>query len=118
MPARAAVNVGLSPGILRQIFGQIRASPKRGEVYLVRFDPTLGAEISENPPSFNFANDLANSQSPTTIVAPITSKLLGPAFLTRILVLAGEGGLKVDSAILLNHRRSVDKRRLIKRLGA
>jgi mRNA interferase MazF len=57
------------------------------------------------------------AKAPFTIVAPITSQLLGPAFLTRILVLAGEGGLKVDSAVLLNHSRSIDQRRLIKRLG-
>ena len=93
------------------------AHPKRGEIYLVRFDLTLGAETQKTRPALILQNDLANRQSPITIVAPITSQLLGPAFLTRILVLAGEGGLKVDSAVLLNHSRSVDKRRLIKRLG-
>jgi mRNA interferase MazF len=47
------------------------AYPKRGEIYLVRFDPTQGAEIQKTLPALILQNDLANRQSPVTIVAPI-----------------------------------------------
>lgn len=91
--------------------------PKRGQVYLVRFDPTEGAEIHKTRPALIVQNDLANRLSPITIVAAITSTIAGPTYRTRILVGASEGGLKSDSAVLLNQIRSVDKVRLQKRLG-
>ena len=91
--------------------------PKRGELYLVSFDPTLGAEIQKTRPALVLQNDIGNRQSPVTIVAAVTSNVLrsGP---TSVLVHAPEGGLAVDSIVLLNQIRTVDKRRLGKRLGA
>jgi mRNA interferase MazF len=43
--------------------------PKRGEVYLVAFDPTIGAEIQKTRPALIVQNDIANRHSPITIVA-------------------------------------------------
>jgi mRNA interferase MazF len=90
--------------------------PKRGEVYLVSFDPTQGAEIQKTRPALVLQNDIGNQHSPLTIVAAVTSNVLrrGP---TSVLVKAPEGGLTVDSVILLNQIRTIDKRRLGKRLG-
>lgn len=92
--------------------------PRRGEVYLVSFDPTVGAEIKKTRPALIVQNDIANRWSPITIVAAITSQFEEPLYPTEVLVQAPEGGLGVDSAVLLNQVRSIDKRRLIKRLGA
>ena len=92
-------------------------TPKRGEIYLVSFDPALGAEIQKTRPALILQNDVGNLHSPVTIVAAITSNVQrqGP---TSVLVKAPEGGLTVDSVVLLNQIRTVDKRRLVKRLGA
>lgn len=92
-------------------------TPRRGEVYLVSFDPALGAEIQKTRPALILQNDIGNRHSPVTIVAAITSNVprQGP---TGVLVSAPEGGLTADSVILLNQIRTVDKRRLVKRLGA
>jgi mRNA interferase MazF len=92
-------------------------TPKRGEVYLVSFDPALGAEIQKTRPALILQNDIGNRHSPVTIVAAITSNVRrhGP---TGVLVRVPEGGLTADSVILLNQIRTVDKRRLVKRLGA
>jgi mRNA interferase MazF len=92
-------------------------TPKRGEVYLVSFDPALGAEIQRTRPALILQNDIGNQHSPVTIVAAITSNVgrHGP---TGVLVKAPEGGLTVDSIVLLNQIRTVDKRRLVRRLGA
>lgn len=92
--------------------------PRRGEVYLVSFDPTVGAEIKKTRPALIVQNDIANRWSPITIVAAITSQFEEPLYPTEVLVQAPEGGLGVDSVVLLNQVRSIDKRRLIKRLGA
>jgi len=92
-------------------------TPKRGEIYLVSFDPALGAEIQKTRPALVLQNDIGNLHSPVTIVAAITSNIQrqGP---TSVLVKVPEGGLNVDSVVLLNQIRTVDKRRLVKRLGS
>ena len=92
--------------------------PRRGEVYLVNFDPVIGAEIKKTRPALILQNDIGNRYSPITIVAAITSQYEEPLYPTEVLLPAGEGGTNVDSAILLNQIRSVDKRRLVKRLGS
>nr|WP_192881742.1 type II toxin-antitoxin system PemK/MazF family toxin [Nostoc sp. CENA543] len=91
--------------------------PKRGEIYLVIFDPTVGAEIRKTRPALILQNDVSNQYSPITIVAAITSQFTEPLYPTEVLICASEGGLEVDSVVLLNQIRSIDKQRLIKRLG-
>jgi mRNA interferase MazF len=92
--------------------------PRRGEVYLVNFDPTIGAEIRKTRPALVLQNDIANRWSPITIVAAITSRFEEPVYPTEVVVRAPEGGLDTDGVVLLNQIRSVDKRRLVRRLGA
>jgi len=94
------------------------ALPKRGEIYLVNFDPTVGAEIQKTRPALIVQNDIANRHSPITIVAAVTSQFDEPLYPTEVLIRSPEGGLTVDSVVLLNQVRSVDKRRLVRRLGA
>ncbi|OFW34711.1 MAG: PemK family transcriptional regulator [Acidobacteria bacterium RIFCSPLOWO2_12_FULL_60_22] len=94
------------------------AAPKRGEIYLVHFDPTLGAEIQKTRPALILQNDIANRHSPITIVAAITSQFEAPLYPTEVLVAAPEGGLTADSVILANQIRSIDRHRLARRLGA
>ena len=92
--------------------------PRRGEIYVVNFEPTVGAEIKKIRPAVIIQNDIANRWSPVTIVAAITSKSDdGRRYPTQVAVEASEGGLRVDSVILLNQIRSVDTSRLVRRLG-
>ena len=92
-------------------------NPKRGEIYLVNFDPTLGSEIKKTRPALILQNDTANRWSPITIVAAIRSQFKKPLYPTEVLLQAPEGKLEIDSVVLLNQIRSIDKRRLVKRLG-
>ncbi len=94
------------------------AYPRRGEVYLVSFDPTLGVEIKKTRPALVLQNDVANRYSPITIVAAISTQFEKPLYPTEVLVEAPEGGLRSASVVLLNQIRSIDKQRLVKRLGA
>ncbi len=91
--------------------------PKRGEIYIVNFDPTVGAEIKKTRPALVLQNDIANRHSPITIVAAITSKYDATLYPTEVLVKPPEGGLTTNAVVLLNQIRSIDKGRLIKRLG-
>jgi mRNA interferase MazF len=94
------------------------ARPKRGEVYLVNFDPTVGAEIKKTRPALIIQNDIGNQYSPITIVAAITSKFDEKLYPTEVFISPPEGGMRVPSIVALNQIRSVDRKRLTQRLGA
>jgi mRNA interferase MazF len=91
--------------------------PRRGEVYLVTFDPTVGSEIQRTRPALIIQNDITNRHSPITIVAAINSQFTEPLYPTEVLITPPEGGLTTASVALLNQIRSIDRRRLVRRLG-
>ncbi len=91
--------------------------PRRGDIFLVTFDPALGSEIRKSRPALIIQNDTANRYSPITIVAAITSRFGTPPYPTEVIVEPGESGLPRRSAVLLNQIRSVDRQRLVTRLG-
>lgn len=92
--------------------------PRRGDLYLVEFDPARGHEIRKTRPALVIQNDIGNEYSQVTIVAAITSKLSPVPYPVEVVVAASEGnGLSVASAIQLGQIRSVDRERLVKRLG-
>ncbi len=93
------------------------AFPRRGEVYLVSFDPTLGAEIRKTRPALVIQNDVANRWSPITIVAAISSRSEEPTYPTDVRIDPPEGSLRAASVVLLNQLRSIDRRRLVRRIG-
>jgi mRNA interferase MazF len=93
--------------------------PLREEIYLVNFDPTIGSEISKTRPALIIQNNIANRSSPIIIIiAAITSKFDDRLYPTEVLIEPPEGGLKTTSVILLNQVRSINKQRLIRRIGA
>jgi mRNA interferase MazF len=96
-----------------------KASPRRGEIYLTALDPTVGYEIRKTRPALVIQNEVSNRLSEVTIVAPITSTVRFPLNPVHVLLPAGRGtGLAVHSVALLNQIRAVDRRGLVKRLGA
>jgi mRNA interferase MazF len=62
-------------------------------------------------------NDIANYYSPVTIVAAISSHSDNTIYPTEVLITPPEGGLSEESVIVLNQVRTIDKKRLVKRLG-
>ena len=92
--------------------------PRRGEIYLVDFEPARCAEIKKTRPALIIQNDIGNRYSPITIVAAITPQIGGKLYPTEVFVKAPEGGLTADSLVLLNQIRSIDNGCLVKRLGA
>ena len=92
-------------------------SPRRGEIYWVNLDPTLGSEISKMRPAVIISNDIGNQYSQRVIVAPITSRRTQQIYPFEVRVEIGEGGLKESSKVLLDQIRTVDKSRLVRKLG-
>jgi mRNA interferase MazF len=84
---------------------------KRFEVYLVALDPTLGSEIQKTRPCVVISPDEMNRFLKTAIIAPLTTK--GREYPTRVpCSFQGKDGL-----VVLDQIRTVDKLRLVKRLG-
>jgi len=92
------------------------ASIRRGQVFLVNFDPTIGAEIKKTRPAVVVSNDINNAHSPIVSISPITSNVTR-IYSFEVEIPASVGGLHVHSKIMVNQTRAVDKLRLIKRIG-
>lgn len=84
---------------------------RRGEVYWVNLDPTVGTEIKKTRPALVVSPDDMNNLLPRVIVAPITSK--GQPLGCRPEVSFN----KRPARILLDQIRCVDKERLVGKFG-
>src|SRR5450759_1718384 len=83
----------------------------RFEVYLVDLDPTIGSEIQKTRPCLVISPDEINHHIATVIVAPMTTK--AREYPSRLkCMLDGK-----DGQIVIDQIRTVDKVRLIKKLG-
>ncbi len=84
---------------------------KRGEVWLVALDPTVGSEIQKTRPCLIISPDELNAHLRTVIVAPMTTGSRPAPFRVPV-AFKGKSGL-----ILPDQMRTVDKARMIKRAG-
>jgi mRNA interferase MazF len=89
----------------------------RGEIVVAKLEPVEGSEQGGVRPVLIIQNDTLNKYSPTTIIGPITSKIYGKEYPTNVVIKKEDSKLKVDSTILLNQIRTIDKKRIIKRVG-
>jgi len=84
---------------------------KRFEVYLVNLDPALGSEIQKTRPCLIISPDEMNDHIASVIVAPMTAR--GREYPTRVnCQFEGKEG-----QVVMDQIRTVDKIRLVKRLG-
>jgi mRNA interferase MazF len=84
---------------------------KRFDVFLVNLDPTIGSEIQKMRPCVVISPDEMNRYIATIIIAPMTTK--GRAYPTRV-ICQFQGK---DGQIVLDQIRTIDKIRLVKKLG-
>ena len=89
--------------------------PKRGEVWLVNWNPARGSEQAGRRPALVIQNDIGNKMAPTTIVAAISSSV--KVFPMNVKIDPPEGGLDLPSIIKTSQILTVAKERLEKRLG-
>jgi mRNA interferase MazF len=92
------------------------ASIRRGDIFLVSFDPTLGAEAKKTRPAVIVSNDINNDHSPIVSISPITSNVV-KVYSFEVEIPSGVGGLRTRSKVMVNQTRAVDKVRLMKRVG-
>ena len=89
---------------------------RRGDIVIVRLNPTEGSEQQgENRPCVVIQNDVGNEFSPTTIVAPFTTKYEpGKTYPFEVEVQANNSALTSDSVVDLSQIRVVDIEERIK----
>jgi mRNA interferase MazF len=84
---------------------------KRFDVYLINLDPTVGSEIQKTRPCLVISPDEMNRFIKTVIIAPMTTK--GTSYPTRVSCkFQGKQG-----QVVLDQIRTIDKTRLVRRLG-
>ncbi len=91
---------------------------KRGDIVLVNLEPVRVSEQGGIQPCLIIQNDLGNKFSPTTIIAPITSKIFSKEFPTNVNLFKEDSKLKKDSTVLLNQIETIDQSRVIKKISS
>ncbi len=82
------------------------------EIYTVNLDPTIGHEIKKSRPCVVISPDEMNHSIATIMIAPMTTK--SRKYPTRVEIrFKGKAG-----CIVLDQIRTIDKRRIVKRIGS
>ena len=90
----------------------------RGHVYVADLEPVRGSEQGRTRPVLILSNDAMNATSPVVIIAPLTSASnVSRLYRTDVFVSTPEGGLSVDSVVILSQIRTIAKSRMVKELG-
>ena len=90
----------------------------RGEIVVANLEPVRGSEQGGVRPVLIIQNDILNKYAPTTIIAPITSKIYTKEYPTNVIIKKEGFKMKLDSTILLNQIKTIDKRRIIRKIGS
>lgn len=90
----------------------------RWSIYLVNLDPTIGSEQGKTRPVLVISDDDVNAILPVINILPLTSLKQGRRiYPNEVLLKKEQSGLDKDSLVLCYQIRTVDKKRLIKKLG-
>lgn len=84
---------------------------KRGEVWLVALDPTIGREIRKTRPAVVMSPDELNASLDTVIVAPMTTGASYAPYRVDVSL------SNVRGLILIDQLRTIDRQRLVRRIA-
>ncbi len=88
------------------------------EIWLANLNPQKGTEAGKKRPVLVVQTDFLNKIShPSTIICPITSKVVEGFDVLRVHLPKGEGKMERDSDILIEQLRSIDNKRFIEKIG-
>ena len=88
----------------------------RGEIYYADLNPVVGSEQGGIRPVLILQNEVGNWFSPTVIVAAMTARG-GKAHLPTHVPVGTDSGLRRPSLVLAEQVRTIDKSRLLERVG-
>ena len=90
---------------------------RRGQIFLADLNPVKGHEQGGYRPVLVLQKDILNRNLNTVVVAPITKNLKAKGLLTTWFLPGRQSGLKFDSVALLYQIRTIDMRRLVKKVS-
>lgn len=89
----------------------------RGDIFVANLDPAVGHEMKKIRPVIIVSNNTGNEFSGTVTIVPITSQKLEKIYPFEVLLPESTSGLTQASKAKTDQIRTLDKSRLIKRLG-
>lgn len=93
-------------------------SIKQFELWIADLNPEIGTESGKTRPVLIVQTNLLNKVShPSTIVCPITTNIKMDSEILRVHLKKGTANLLQDCDIMIDQIRSIDNKRLIKKLG-
>ncbi|MGD9629217.1 MAG: type II toxin-antitoxin system PemK/MazF family toxin [Pyrinomonadaceae bacterium] len=91
---------------------------ERWNVWLASLDPTIGSEQGKTRPVIVISHTAINERLPVVNILPITSRKPGRrVYPNEALLAAGDANIPNESIVLCFQIRTIDKQRLIKRIG-
>ena len=90
---------------------------ERFVIYLANLNPQRGTEPGKVRPVVVIQTDLLNSVHTSTVICPITTKIVKGGQPLRVYLSKSESGLHHDSDILVDQVRAIDNHRLVKPVG-
>ena len=90
----------------------------RGDVFMARLDPVEGSEQAGARPVVVVSRDALNKFSPVVVVVPLTDAAnKKKVYPSHVKVVAGTGGLTMDSIVICEQVRAISKSRLRRLMG-
>lgn len=93
-------------------------TPQYGHLYLADLNPRFGKEPGKIRPVVVVQTDSLNRHHPSTIVCPLTTKVAGFENPLRVAIPKGVSGLSRPADVLVDQVKSIDNRRLRRKLAA
>jgi mRNA interferase MazF len=91
---------------------------KQFEVWIADLNPRMGTETGKIRPVVIIQTDLLNPIHSSTIICPITTNVQPEADILRVHLKKDMTNLKEDCDIMIDQMRSIDNRRLQKKIGS
>ena len=102
----------MSKGLLSLVTPDIGMEIKRGDVFWVCFDPSVGGEIKKKRPAVVVSSDKANPYLNRVVVVPISSNVSKIYPSEAKITLLGK-----ENKVMADQIRTISKRRLVSRIG-
>jgi mRNA interferase MazF len=90
---------------------------KQFEIWIADLNPGMGTETGKIRPVIVVQTDLLNKDHPSTIVCPIITNVKLDSEILRVHLKKSKFGLKEDCDIMIDQVRSIDNKRLVKKVG-
>lgn len=88
------------------------------EIWIADLNPRRGTETGKKRPVLTIQTDLLNQiPHPSTIICPITTNVKNDAEILRVHIQKGEANLNQNSDLMIDQIRSIDNKRLVKKVG-